>query len=166
MSEGPLACSAPPWSYRTSKFAIPDIFHRGEMLWAKGIGIDCCYVGLCFLRDVAGATCVLDPFCGIGTVVALANEMGMSSIGVEISRKRCRQAVRLKLHTALAHVSAGLRNVSMDIVAEREDKRKGTVQVSDERGDEEEEQEEELAEGDRDSEREEDEEIINAKEVF
>mmetsp|Transcript_32141 Transcript_32141/g.46335 ORF Transcript_32141/g.46335 Transcript_32141/m.46335 type:complete len:111 (+) Transcript_32141:607-939(+) len=78
-------------------FAIPDIFYRGEMLWNKGIGLDCCYVGVQFLRDVAKASCVLDPFCGKGTVPAMANELGMSAVGVEISAKRCRQVTYLGL---------------------------------------------------------------------
>ena len=35
---------------------------------------------------------VLDPFCGVGTVVALANAMGLDSTGVEVSAKRVRKA--------------------------------------------------------------------------
>mmetsp|Transcript_32143 Transcript_32143/g.46341 ORF Transcript_32143/g.46341 Transcript_32143/m.46341 type:complete len:189 (+) Transcript_32143:316-882(+) len=85
------------WQYQTTMFAIPDIFYRGEMLWNKGIGLDCCYVGVQFLRDVAKASCVLDPFCGKGTVPAMANELGMSAVGVEISAKRCRQVTYLGL---------------------------------------------------------------------
>ena len=39
---------------------------------------------------------MLDPFCGVGTVVALANAMGLDSTGVEVSAKRVRKAkVRL-----------------------------------------------------------------------
>jgi len=67
------------------------------MLWSKAIGIDCCLMGLAFLKDVAMVDCVVDPFCGVGTVPALANAIGMSSIGVEISTKRCKQARRLCL---------------------------------------------------------------------
>ena len=35
---------------------------------------------------------MLDPFCGVGTVVALANAMGLDSTGVEVSAKRVRKA--------------------------------------------------------------------------
>ena len=47
-----------------------------EMLWSKGIGIDSCFMGAAFLRHVAHATVVVDPFCGIGTVLAMANALG------------------------------------------------------------------------------------------
>eukprot|EP00959_Pyramimonas_sp_CCMP1952_P274612 5740663-Pyramimonas_sp.AAC.1 len=32
----------------------------------------------------------MDPFCGHGTTLAVANKMGMDAIGVERSIKRCR----------------------------------------------------------------------------
>jgi len=67
------------------------------MLWSKGIGLDCCMMGLAFLRDSVNVSCVIDPFCGVGTVPAMANAVGMSSIGVEISFKRCKQARKLNL---------------------------------------------------------------------
>ena len=40
---------------------------------------------------------MLDPFCGVGTVVALANAMGLDSTGVEVSAKRVRKA-KVPLH--------------------------------------------------------------------
>ena len=47
------------------------------MLWPRGIGLDAAYMGLTFLREVAQVRHVLDPFCGVGTVLAMANAMGM-----------------------------------------------------------------------------------------
>jgi tRNA G10 N-methylase Trm11 len=35
---------------------------------------------------------VVDPFCGVGTVLAVANETGLDAIGVELNRKRARKA--------------------------------------------------------------------------
>ena len=32
---------------------------------------------------------VMDPFCGYGTTLAVANKMGMNAIGVERSKPRC-----------------------------------------------------------------------------
>ena len=101
-------------------FAVPDIFFRGEMIWAKGIGLDCCYVGLRFLRDVAKADTILDPFCGKGTVMAMANQLGMHAIGVEISRKRCRQALRMRMGPEMMdRVSEWARQISLDIAEQR-----------------------------------------------
>jgi hypothetical protein len=45
----------------------------------------------------AAAAIVIDPFCGQGTVLAVANELGMDALGVELSRKRCRQALQLRV---------------------------------------------------------------------
>jgi hypothetical protein len=41
--------------------------------------------------------CVIDPFAGHGTVLAVANEMGMNSFGIELSRKRCRTASTIRV---------------------------------------------------------------------
>lgn len=111
-SSVPIRCT-----YRTSLFAVPDIFFRGEMLWPKGIGLDCCYVGVEFLRTVAGAKGIIDPFAGQGTVLAMANALGVPAIGVEISPKRCRKANNLSIDLAL--ISPYLRKMSMDEVEER-----------------------------------------------
>jgi hypothetical protein len=65
-SAGPTESQLPylRCSYRTSLFAVPDIFYRGEMLWPKGIGLDCCFVGVMFLKTVVQARGVIDPFAG------------------------------------------------------------------------------------------------------
>lgn len=36
------------------------------MLWPRAIGLDSCFLGLTFLKEVALAKCVIDPFCGVG----------------------------------------------------------------------------------------------------
>ncbi len=49
------------------------------------------------LLDSAGnsaslVTCVVDPFVGTGTSIALANHLGIPAIGIDISARRCKQA--------------------------------------------------------------------------
>lgn len=56
------------------------------------MGVAACRVACAYLRDEVGARVVVDPFCGRGTVLAVANAMGMDAIGVELSAKRCRAA--------------------------------------------------------------------------
>lgn len=85
--------------YFSNAYATPDINDRGDMLWSKGIGLDSCLLGLAFLRDTVNAKFIIDPFCGVGTVPAMANSIGISSLGIEISSKRCRQARKLDLDT-------------------------------------------------------------------
>jgi hypothetical protein len=112
--------SAPiPVTYITGYFAIPDIFYRGEMVWNKGIGIDCCYAGVAFLAKVANATCIVDPFAGHGTVIAMANALGVDSLGIELSAKRCRKARTLDLSDSLNSISVHLRKISIDVIADR-----------------------------------------------
>lgn len=35
---------------------------------------------------------IVDPFCGFGTVLAVANALGLDSVGVDLSAKMCRKA--------------------------------------------------------------------------
>eukprot|EP01039_Chlorochromonas_danica_P010807 gene10807-12012_t len=119
-----LPCGCPPFSHRSSHFAVPDIFHRGEMLWVRGIGLDCCYAGIAFLRDIAHAKRVIDPFTGVGTVLAMANALGMTALGVEISPKRCRKARQLEItEEHLNMVSHLVRRITLNEVEERKKKR-------------------------------------------
>ncbi|MBP7371820.1 MAG: hypothetical protein KA923_03200 [Opitutaceae bacterium] len=45
-----------------------------------------------FARDHARATSIFDPFCGVGTVPAVANALGLDSLGIEKCRKRAEQS--------------------------------------------------------------------------
>jgi tRNA/tmRNA/rRNA uracil-C5-methylase (TrmA/RlmC/RlmD family) len=50
-----------------------------------------------FARDFVGPVLgrepvVVDPFCGVGTVLAVANTLGLGAIGVERNRKRAEEA--------------------------------------------------------------------------
>lgn len=38
---------------------------------------------------------IVDPFCGVGTVLAVANALGLAAVGVEIANKRARKARNL-----------------------------------------------------------------------
>jgi hypothetical protein len=68
---------------------VPD---GGAMSWSRAMGVEACRVAVRFLRDDRGARVVVDPFCGRGTVLAVANALGLEAIGVDLSRKRCRAA--------------------------------------------------------------------------
>lgn len=85
------------FSYLADSWATPDVFPRGEMVWSRGIGLNCAITGISFLKYIANSKCIIDPFCGFGTVLAVANAVGIDSIGCELSRKRCRKASKLDL---------------------------------------------------------------------
>ena len=69
---------------------IPDVIvDAGRQLWVRAMGVRAAAHAVRFARDQVKATTVLDPFCGVGTVLAAANRLGLAAIGVEKARKRC-----------------------------------------------------------------------------
>ncbi len=61
------------------------------------MGTRACQAACRFVLDSTAARRVVDPFCGRGTVLAVANELGLDALGVELSAKRCRAARNLSL---------------------------------------------------------------------
>ena len=100
------------------------------MLWPKGIGLDCCYVGVAFLQQVMQATCIFDPFAGRGTVLAMAGELGLEAIGIELSPKRCRKAQALSVRNKMHLIAAGLRNIALDVTQLRQKTKLGNSSSS------------------------------------
>jgi predicted metal-dependent hydrolase len=64
------------------------------------MGTAACEVACQHLRSETETRMVVDPFCGRGSALVVANRMGFDVIGVERSAKRCRAA-----RTALAQAS-------------------------------------------------------------
>jgi hypothetical protein len=79
---------------KPSADVMPD---AGEKPWSRAMGTLACEAACAFVRDEAGARRVVDPFCGRGTVLAVANTLGLDALGVELSAKRCRAARNLNL---------------------------------------------------------------------
>ncbi len=72
---------------------LPDVItDAGRQPWVRAMGIRAAAHAVRFARDVAGAKTIFDPFCGVGTVLAVANALGLDAVGVEESRKRAEQA--------------------------------------------------------------------------
>jgi hypothetical protein len=62
--------------------ATPDVFERGRTLYPNGMGFHAAYRALQYLETQGHGT-VYNPFCGMGTVLALADVMGMDSVGID-----------------------------------------------------------------------------------
>jgi hypothetical protein len=78
--------------------ASPDVLPRlGEMTWARAMGRAACEAVARFLLDHTACRTVVDPFCGVGTMLAVANAHGLDAVGVELSPKRAERARRLVL---------------------------------------------------------------------
>lgn len=99
---GTISFGRPSWSHMlcvareprpTPKRPGPDVLpDAGFMPWSRAMGVAACELACTYLRDEVGARVVVDPFCGRGTVLAVANAMGLDAVGVELSAKRCRTA--------------------------------------------------------------------------
>jgi tRNA G10 N-methylase Trm11 len=53
-----------------------------------------CRVASRFLRDETATRLVVDPFCGEGSTLAMANAFGLAAIGIDLSGKRCKAAIQ------------------------------------------------------------------------
>lgn len=74
----------------------PDVLpDAGHMPWSRAMGVEACRVACAYLRDETSTKIVVDPFCGRGTVLAVANDLGLDALGVDLSAKRVRAARRL-----------------------------------------------------------------------
>jgi hypothetical protein len=77
---------------------IPDIIiEAGRQPWVRAMGIRAAGHAVRFARDQVRATTILDPFCGVGTVLAVANALGLDTIGVEKSAKRAEQSRQISI---------------------------------------------------------------------
>jgi hypothetical protein len=72
---------------------IPDIVtDAGRSLWIRAAGVRATAHAVRFARDQVGARLIFDPFCGVGTIPAVANALGLDALGVELAKKRCEQS--------------------------------------------------------------------------
>jgi hypothetical protein len=73
--------------------STPDVLPGlGTMPWSRAMGVDVCRMVARFLIEHTPCRVVVDPFCGVGTMLAAANEAGLHAIGVELSRRRASRA--------------------------------------------------------------------------
>jgi hypothetical protein len=77
----------------------------GHMTWSRAMGLAACDAVCRFLLEHTGCRTVVDPFCGIGTMLAAANARGLLAVGVELSRRRAARARKLELSSDGAHVT-------------------------------------------------------------
>jgi hypothetical protein len=81
------------------KRSSPDVLPRlGAMTWSRAMGIAACQATCEFLLDHTRCRTVVDPFCGVGSMLAVANAYGLDAVGVEISPKRAARARELHWH--------------------------------------------------------------------
>jgi len=76
---------------RSTPDVLPD---KGKTTWTRGMGLHACQLACTYILKQTSTRTVVAPFCGHGLVLAVANDLGLNSIGIELSRKRAAQARR------------------------------------------------------------------------
>lgn len=78
------------------RHAFPDVLSSaGAMTWSQAMGVRACRLACEYVLARTATRTVVDPFCGLGSVLAVANALGLNAVGVEIVRKRARRARQL-----------------------------------------------------------------------
>lgn len=75
---------------------VPDL---GEKTWEKGMGLKACWIIGNFIKDQTRSTTIVNPFCGQGSMLAVANTLNLLAIGIERSPKRAEIARELRVET-------------------------------------------------------------------
>lgn len=77
---------------------LPDVLpDAGFMPFSKAMGARACELACTYLARETDTRVVVDPFCGEGTALAVANALGFDAIGVDLSPRRCRGARKLQV---------------------------------------------------------------------
>jgi hypothetical protein len=78
--------------------STPDVLPTtGVMTWSRAMGVAACEAAARFLVADTACRTVVDPFCGRGTMLAVANDHGLDAIGIERVARRVRKARTLRL---------------------------------------------------------------------
>jgi hypothetical protein len=97
---------------RAPRHPVPDVLaDAGPATFRRGMGVAACQLACDYLRVETSTRCVVDPFCGQGSVLAVASGMGFDVVGVDVNARRC-QAARSSLErtrVVLAALDRGAR---------------------------------------------------------
>ena len=63
----------------------------------KSMGVRACLDACRFVQAETPTRTVVDPFCGWGTVLAVANALGLDAVGVDIAPRMCGRARKLRI---------------------------------------------------------------------
>lgn len=75
--------------------ATPDVIFAGNMLYKNAMGFNACKTSIEFIKSKINTKIIVDPFCGQGSVLKIANDLGLNSIGVDILKEQCEIAKNL-----------------------------------------------------------------------
>ena len=90
-----LLCLAPTQRPAPRKPGPDVLADGGEVHWPRGMGRASCALACRYLREETTTQLVVDPYCGVGSTLDAANAHGFAALGIELSARRCRAALRL-----------------------------------------------------------------------
>lgn len=89
-----FAATLRPGLRRATADVLPD---AGFMPGSKAMGVKACLEACRFVLAETTTRTIVDPFCGWGTVLAVANQLGLDAVGVDLSTRMCKRARVLRL---------------------------------------------------------------------
>jgi len=97
-----LVAWAPGGALQGARLALGDatadvLPSAGATTWTRGMGVQACRAACHAVLNYTETRTVVDPFCGHGTVLAVANSLGLAAIGVELGARRARKARSLRI---------------------------------------------------------------------
>jgi hypothetical protein len=82
----------------SQKRATPDVLpDAGFRPGTKAMGMRACVEACRYVVAETSTRTVVDPFCGFGTILAVANALGLDAVGVDVSARMCRKARALSV---------------------------------------------------------------------
>lgn len=85
--------------------ATADTIRRGNVLYPNGTGLIAARVAVEWMK-AQGVQQIVDPFCGRGTIPAVAHAMGLEGVGIDLDPAQCTAAEALRLEAATAPAPA------------------------------------------------------------
>jgi hypothetical protein len=79
----------PPTTVIPAADVLPD---GGPRPGTKAMGTKACIAACQVVERSTNTRTIVDPFCGFGTVLAVANARGLDAVGVDLSPRMCRKA--------------------------------------------------------------------------
>jgi hypothetical protein len=83
-----------PRPERATADVLPEV---GFMPGTKAMGVNACLDACRFVLRETTTRTIVDPFCGYGTALAVANALGLDAVGVDLSARMCKKARTLTI---------------------------------------------------------------------
>lgn len=94
-----VLCFSKALRIRDLSSSTPDVIPEiGEKTWERGMGLEACIMIGKFIAEQTTTKTLVHPFCGQGGMIAVANALGLSAIGIERSHKRAETARALTVN--------------------------------------------------------------------